>query len=125
MKITVEIPRQTIAHLMTYVVEGNAATREWCSGVYLEAYTKNPSRGPWYGEPFIYEDPRLKIEVHERIDGDEDVVRVITLADIQRGIELMAEKFPKCLCETLSGTFCAHTADTFWQCVVLKDVVYD
>ena len=48
----------------------------------------------------------------------------IGMCDLETGLAVMANQFPSCFGDFISGNDDANTADVFWQCSVLGEVLY-
>jgi hypothetical protein len=83
---------------------------------------KDPSkpRYPLYEHPF---NPggQVIVKVSEDYDGD---VFPLNLATIEKGLNIMAEKYPKHLGDFLDENYDATTGDIFLQCCVLGDAIF-
>jgi hypothetical protein len=123
-KTETPISPERIACLMISAVEGGC--NYWCSGLFLERPTeKGLSEQPWYAAPELYENPELRLRVVEQVEVDDETKDyVVDLIDIQRGLQIMAEKYPTHFADIVNENDDAITADVFLQCVALKEVVY-
>ena len=124
---TQEIPAQRIADLVVSAVEGNHMTRSWCTAFHL----KRPGHGDltdkvWYADPALYERDDFQILVQEDAndDGKGDTDHLIGPAELCKGFQLMATKYPAHFADFISENEDAVTADVFLQCVALGELVY-
>lgn len=85
----------------------------------------------WWGFSEVFTRARFQAELgYDDPDAEEFNVETntkkkqITYADLERGLNLMAEKCPIKFAEAVMGDADADTADVFMQFVVFGDVVY-
>jgi hypothetical protein len=57
-------------------------------------------------------------------EGESTGRKVFGLADLAKGLQTMAEKYPRHFADFVAENDDADTGDVFLQCVVLGDVVY-
>ena len=115
---------QLICDLVVSAFEG--ASVHW-----LRAATKKRSGPikdrPWYADASIYNAQLvIGVEYEDPDVPDEQATtfRIVTMADINRGMQLMAEKSLQHFADAVAGDWDATTADVFFQYVVLGDVIY-
>lgn len=122
-----EVPFQRIADMMIGAIEGGSTY--WCrsfrrhevpGGIELE-------ERPWYADPKIYHLPgfsfRVIIDEIDEATGKPEQ-RFITAADFAKGLQIMAAKYPEHFTDLVKENDDATTADVFFQCVVLGEIVY-
>lgn len=126
--VLITVKPQRIADMMVGAIEGGS--NYWCDGVYLESAgdvaPDDPNRGdPWYANPIRYADPDLRLKIVE-IDEDSGATtdHIVTQADIENGLKLMAEKSGQHFGDLMQETDDAITADVFLQYVTFGEVVY-
>lgn len=114
-----DITQQMIADWMVTVIEGGS--NYWCHSV-LASGDVSMYKAPWYSDPQFWH-PTLKLKVID--EEDDDSVKTITWADFQQGTQLLLEKYPMVYGRMMSDCqWDAQDADTWFQLVVFKDVVY-
>lgn len=137
MKITtmVEIPPRRIADLMVVAIESSCGINYWCKSVHLlvpneeDASASSPTKGCWYDNDAIYDDPGLKIIVKEleSSQNDRDGRWHLDLPKMERAFYLMQEfGTPKGWHwqDFLNENEDATTADVWFQLAVFGEVVY-
>jgi len=135
MKITIEVPSQTIADIMTTAIESGdpvttASRGGWCAGIYAgSAETKPPvnktdPQYPWYADPQFWGQPFV-IQVYEVDDESTGHITAhyLTEAEFAKGLALLAETIPETFGQLL-GDHDAADVDTFLQFVVFGKFVY-
>jgi hypothetical protein len=141
---TVDIPARRIADLMVTALECNDMTCAWVAAVRTrtpteEALMHDFANKVWYDIPELWSG-QFNVEVWEISDegeyeggfdpeADEPLPagltkHVIRKEDLDAGLKLMAEKHSTHFADFIAENEDAITADVFFQCVVLKDVVY-
>ena len=129
MQITVnlDIPTQRIADLMVTAFEGGSGY--WChaSDVALEV----PDRAPgtiYYADPAFWDGGGQIIVRYDDPDKDDEGEstgrKVFGLTQLAKGLQIMAEKYPRHFADFVAENDDADTGDCFLQCVILGDVVY-
>lgn len=122
--VTIQVTPRRVCDLLVSAFEG--ATTYWCHEVEYQG-TFREKAGLWYDDPAIL-NSELKIKVkYDAPDGKEGEGKgrkTVTLADIRAGLQLMGTKDPLHLADIVAEKGDGNTADTFWQYVVLGDVVY-
>lgn len=123
-KVTIEVTPQEVCDLLTTAFEG--ATSYWCWEIEYRG-TFREKAGQWYADPAIL-NAELKIAITyddpEKPEGTGVIKKIITISDIQKGLQVMASEFPSHFSDFQTESGDGTTADVFWQCVVLGDVVY-
>ena len=116
-----------LADLIVTAFEGGSAY--WCQSAKLikfPEYDPGPDPGPRYSHPQVYEGD-FQFEVgYDDPDGvaNADGKKLIGPAEMQAGLTVFAEKYPSHFADFIKEEYDAETADVFWQCVVLGDLVY-
>ena len=113
---TRSITPQMIADQMVCAFEGGS--NYWIDKVRLKAGKAHEE--PWYACPKLFEDPALQIAVWD----DEKQKHLFGLAEIQEGLQIMADKHKRHFKAMVSENGDAITADVFLQCCALKELVY-
>lgn len=115
-----------LAYLAISAFECNDMTASWCESakpvVLPEGITS-----PWYADPKFWESDFQITVVYDHPDHEEGNRRggaVIGRAEVQKGLDVMASKYPSHMGDFLSENHDAETADVWWQCVVLGDIIY-
>lgn len=134
MKITIEVPADRIAQLWSSAIEGgdpvtNASKGGWCNGIDLvssDGFTV-PEGAYWYVLEGVFGDgvfPVVEIvEVDDETTGHETTHKV-RKADMERGLTVMATKFPSLFAQILEDDIDAPCADIFLQCALFGDEKY-
>jgi len=68
--------------------------------------------------------PRWNGQAFESVTGGNGMEWVIKKADLERGLETMAKKYPRHMNDLISEDEDADTGDVFLQCVCFGDLVY-
>lgn len=128
MKISFDIPAERIANMMISAMESGdpvttAARGGWC--VSIDLIGKYTGKGWWYADPTIYEaGHRMKIvELDDEATGHK-TVHVIGKPQIIKGLETMAQKFPRAFAQILADDTDAPCADLFLQSVLFGEEKY-
>jgi hypothetical protein len=129
--ITLTIPGDRIAQLFASAIEGgdpvtSAARGGWCEGIELEGGCPRPMPAFWYTSAELYDVDDFEIIIHELDDENTGHVTVhkIRLADIVRGLEAMAAKYPGAFSAILDDDLDTACADTFLQCMLFGEEKY-
>lgn len=129
------VTRKQVQDLLTAAVEGG--TGYWASlGHKLRRGERfeNFREGGKHQDPDEYAHPYEIIPFHEgcflvvveteKDEDDETREHLVGVAEMQRGLDVMAEKHPRHLGNFLDDTYDAETADVFLQCAALGELVY-
>jgi hypothetical protein len=115
------INAQHVADLMVTAFEGGS--NYWIESLSIVKVTPKPEGDtknyPWYAYAGVYEDPEL--EIHVEVKNEEPVV--FKYESIQKGLDLLYEKYPQHITEILDGSFDAETADVFLQACLFGDII--
>jgi hypothetical protein len=123
-QFTHEIPLNRIAELLCCATEGGISY--WC---YIDF---GKSRKP----PEIDKDIGFDAEYRHvcwplshggslcLVDNEDNTEHYLDLAAVERGLKVMAEKYPHHLANFLKDNEDAETGDVFVQCSVLGEIVY-
>jgi hypothetical protein len=132
--VTIDVPAQRIAEIMTMAIEGNPMTRSWCAGVSLTSnapdYLAGETVAAWYERPSVFESD-FKFQVKEILDqrkppnSDNIKVHVVDLNKISTGIGILSKKYAHHFRDFIADNADVCTADVFLQCVALGDIIYD
>ncbi|BCB22245.1 hypothetical protein [Bosea sp. ANAM02] len=124
--ISIPVPMDKIHNALVSAFEGGA--NYWLHGDELvEGYRKPDSNLVWYGHEAVFAQPfkaKLRFEDPKKEEGNDEGERVITNADIERGLVLMATKAPRHFADLLSDQGDQTTGDVLLQMIVLEDIVY-
>lgn len=121
----VQIQPQDIAYLLTTFVE--LGYSPWCG-----KFTTNSlafKGNWWYADGAYLDSADFSAQItfddpNTSDDGDFSASRNINRADLQRGLEVMAEKYRSHFNDLVSDSADANTADIFMQCVVFGEEIY-
>lgn len=130
MQIIIEIPDDTILHLMTSAIEGGdpvttASKGGWCAGIFWHSRNATPPNGPWYSNPTTWS-AEFQVEIVEIVEeatGREKTHKV-RRADALRGLTVMAKKFPENFAEVMADKIDAMCADAFLQAMLFGEEKY-
>jgi hypothetical protein len=106
---------------VTDALEEKYVTSKLKSAKALGLYTK--VKTPWYDNPAFWADPEFAVTVELILEDDGREKTVVGPAEMQKGIQVMAEVFPDQFQKMTNQDGDSVTADIFWQCVVLGDEV--
>ena len=129
MQITVnlDIPTQRIADLMVTAFEGGSGYWRHASDVALAV----PDRAPgtiYYADPAFWDGGGQIIVRYDDPDKDDEGEstgrKVFGLTQLAKGLQIMAEKYPRHFADFVAENDDADTGDCFLQCVILGEVVY-
>lgn len=128
--VKLAIPRKQIAYLICSAIEGGIAY--WCPRQafkykkpekwepIMDAGDEKPEEWPCYDYPLL-----AGGAVTFKADKDAPVrVCVLNLETIAKGLQLMAEKYPRHFGDFMNESGDATTGDVFVQLCVFGDVVY-
>jgi len=137
-KTTTEITPQRIADVITAGVEGGIAY--WATDFLLTkppgsmtlpsgatgAYAPPEGGDPWYCDANVYASDDFVIEVTEieASDGTSTVTRRITRKDIQKALQIMAEKYDWHFKNIVGENEDSETGDVLIQLACFKELVY-
>lgn len=110
-KIEILIPEKRLTDLFIGAIEGGSSY--WCKKVEAKDASKGFYSGLFNGFTCI--------------DSNKpNITRHISPKLIQQGLKIFAEKYPRHFGDFISddGSDDAETADVFFQCVVLQEVIY-
>jgi hypothetical protein len=80
---------------------------------------------PWYARPTLYEnDFKIRIVQHEEHTAGAGTDVFMTPDSVQRGLDLMATKYPDHFSDLVTENGDATTADVFIQCCALGELIY-
>ncbi len=125
--ISIPVPMDKIHGAIVSAFEGGA--NYWLHEQdLLEGFRKPDSNLVWWGHEEVFKQPfkaQIRFEDPTKEEGNREGVRVITNADLQRGLELMATKAPRHFADLLSDQADQVTGDVLLQMIALEDIVYD
>lgn len=125
MKIEIDITPHQLVDMFVTAIEGGSTY--WCQGLF-KLTGPEPEVRPWYSAPNIWADPNTTIEVHyddpDKPEGNGAGRKTLRVADLQTGVQAMADKYPSHFADWLLQESDADTGDCFLQCIVLGDCVY-
>lgn len=134
MRITIDISAERIAQLFAAAIEGGdpvttASRGGWCVSIDLvssEGFAV-PDGAWWYTLPAVFgEDvfPAISIvELDDETTGHE-TTHEVRKANIERGLAVMAAKFPSQFAQILEDNIDAPAADLFLQSVLFGEEKY-
>lgn len=120
-KVEYEITGQQIADLMTTAIEQGY---DWFGYVSLLKGATEAKENTWYADPKLW-DGDFQIEVEE-LDDDGYVVEshVIDTEKFQKGLQVLADQFPKVFANITGDNHDANTADMMLQCICFGEEKY-
>lgn len=126
-KVQREISGSDLGDIMCTAIEGNDMTLAWCGAIHPEFSTEG-LQSPWYCDPSIYKEGlKLKVMFDDPENGDAGDhadEKIIEWKDFVEGVQIMSDKHSSHFADWVGDNADALTGDVFWQCIVLKDVVY-
>jgi len=130
MKVTQEISKKRISDLLCTALEGGSnywyRIEQFIEPQKLEFMTDEPWNG---GKPQLFRHLDYPLNeggallISDRKQGG-DLLGRLDLASIQRGLELMATKFPRHWGDFLAENDDAETGDVFLQCCLFGELIY-
>lgn len=134
MNITLEIPNERVAQLMSSAIEGrDPVTAGWCRGIHWKSENETPpvfkdrngnDEGPWYGVARFYARP-FRIEVVEEWTTRGRTRRhYITPSTLRNGLIAMAKLYPNRFAQVLTDNIDAPCADAFLQATLFGEEKY-
>jgi len=133
MQVNLEISAERIADLMTTAIESGdpvttAARGGWCSGIYWRTPRATPplaGKDPWYARVSYWGgDFQITIvEVDDEVTGHK-TEHVVGKNEFQRGLQVMAQKFPDAFGQIMANDIDAGCADLFLQCMLFGEERY-
>ena len=120
-----QLGKNAVSDLISSAFEGGS--NYWASVVSTQAPTKITFRCELFAsdaEPHRYYDWPLNEGGSVTIDADGESEGELNLQSIEKGLELMAEKFPKRFVAICDDTYDAEDADVFLQLAILNEVVF-
>ena len=125
---TKTVDPQRIADMFVGAIEGGSAY--WCQGFVLSKLPvfEKTEGDIWYSNGTFWAaddyEVTAKFDDPDQPEGNYAGVKIIKPEDVQKGLQLMAEKYPRHFTDMIQEQDDATTADVFFQCVVLQDVIY-
>ena len=114
-KVTITVSDQQLAAALCNGCEGGTTT-EWAE---LNSYTLNTSG------VYDYEGVAAGSCSWDLGDLEDDVTLTLDREALQRGLQVLAEKYPSKFVEILDENKCdADTGDALIQCSLLGDIIY-
>ena len=114
-----QVDAQKIADQMVAAIEGGS--NYWLNAFTPKGNTRQLAKEkPWYACPDVWSGD---FEVECEIDGEEEK-KILRPADLQEGINILAQKYPEHMADVMDETGDAGTGDVLLQCALLKDIVY-
>lgn len=120
------ISANSLANLAITAFELNYLTASWCGEVKPVSLPQGLT-APWYADPKFWESD---FQIAVKLDGPNDPEgsrrsgAVIGRAEVQTGLDKMANDYPSHLGDFINENYDAETADAWWQCCVLGDIIY-
>jgi hypothetical protein len=115
-----EISTQRVTDLMVTALEVGSVY--WVKSLSTIKVAPRPNDGtnfPWYAYAKIYEDPELEFIITTR-DGEKVVFR---RESIQKGLNLLHEKYSQYFNEIVNDGYFSDTADFFLQACLFEDAI--
>lgn len=122
----IQVPYEKIANAIIGAIEGGSTY--WMQDFLMEETgAPLPEGSIWYAEPRFYQ-YGFKIKANyddpDLGEGNAKGSRVLTMTDFEKGIQIMAEKYPRHFSDLMNETDDAITHDVLMQCIVLGELVY-
>lgn len=137
MQIKIEIPADRIAQLFASAIEGGdpvttARKGGWCNGINLTGMSfplgkDEPVPDYWYTLKGLFDTakPTLEIiEVDDETTGHETKHEAIGMMEVERGLTVMATKFPHLFYQIMEDNIDSPCADIFLQCMIFGEEKY-
>ena len=135
MKVTItqEVSSERISYMFIGAIEGGSSY--WATDCLVDDDLADafviPEGQPlagcgWYANPAFFDQEDFAIIVKWFADDSskKKTRKVIGRKDIANGLRIMANKYPRHFADMIAEEDDAATADVFFQCVVLGDIVY-
>jgi len=121
--VKVEVSAQKICDQLCAAFEGGS--NYWLRAAALIDSLVPPKKGNiWYGQEKIYT-PGFRCELgYDDPEGPGETVKIITWDDLAKGLQIMAEKYPRHFADVIDETGDAITGDVYIQCVIFGEIVY-
>ena len=114
--ITIQIPDQRLRDVMCGAVEGG-------SNYWIDRADRLPCpegvKRPTYLFDHVFD---VGVRFHYN-DGDPSS-RVVTAADVRRGVQIMADKYPRHFMDLYRENDDAETSDVLLQCAIFGEIVF-
>jgi hypothetical protein len=120
-----QLGKNAVSDLISTAFEGGS--NYWASVVSTQSPTKIDFRSELFAsdaEPHRYYDWPLNEGGSVTIDADGESEGELNLQSIEKGLELLAEKFPNRFVAICDETYDAEDADVFLQLAILNEVVF-
>lgn len=120
-----QLGKNAVSDLISTAFEGGS--NYWASVVSTQAPTKITFRSELFAsdaEPHRYYDWPLNEGGSVTIDADGESEGELNLQSIEKGLELLAEKYPDRFVAICDEDYDAEDADVFLQLVILNEVVF-
>jgi hypothetical protein len=123
MEIKLQIPDERIKDLLCSALEGGS--NYWIKSAESPNKSDWPEQVKYWHECPVY-GAAVTINVAKEGRGDEHGGKSYTLnrADLERGLQVMAEQFPQHFADFAKENDDATTGDVFLQCCLFGEVVY-
>jgi hypothetical protein len=123
MQITLDIPSQLIADLVTANIE--TPHGDWFKAFKKFSQAATPDEDNlWYGDPKNYiEGGRFALLVHAH-DKNGPQSHHLDLRGMKKGFEILAEKNLYTLFSILTGDWDSFSADAWMQCCLYGDIIF-
>jgi len=118
MPVEIKISPQTVCDLVVTAFEGGS--NHWVRTARKERGPETEER-PWYSDPKFYEGDLWLIRIY--ID-DKDEPLFLGSLEAQKGLQLMANKYPDHFSDVITENMDAITADVWLHCALLGEMVY-
>lgn len=122
---TLNVSAQLISDQFVTSLEGGS--NYWLYTARLMKADNKPTERPWYSDPKVFE-KRFEIELGyddpKGYEGEGKGLKLITQADVRRGLKIMRREYPKRFAAVMDETGDGDTGDVFVQCVLFGKAVY-
>lgn len=125
---SIKVSPRRICDLLIGAFEGGSTY--WAQQAHYVEPKRVANNQHWYDMPELFtaypaeEIFKIKYDDPEKPEGNGKGVKVVTMNDIQKGLNVMANKYASHFGDFVSENDDSITADVFLQCVVLGDVIY-
>lgn len=119
--VTTLIPARMIADLFVTAIEGGS--NYWINHIVHKGWKKEESQTKWWYDDTTYVGTdRLHLIVEAEDDLEQHEVK--GREAVEKGLAILAAKYPHHMKDIIDDNHDAATADAFFQCVVFGEIVY-
>lgn len=127
--VTVKVSKDVIKDLLTGAIEGGS--NYWglfrCDPAYESSITPESSKeygvfeGTYFYPMYSIDHPGYCLQVR---DVEDAKTYMVSYEDLENGLKVISEKYPRFLSDIIQENWDAETADAFMQCAVFRDIIY-